>query len=189
LELERAAASTAVVAAVVVVIIVLGGVAYLVAGGALSTTTTVTAAPTTSAAPSTKVAMLLPGVISDGSWNLGGYQAIETIGNTFHYPIAYSESVTPASCPTVGTDYVNAGYKVIILDDISMGNCAFSLGKQFPNTYFIWVGALNYSSNVVTVDEKAWESAYLSGIVAAGASKTGTIGFVSAISFFTVIAH
>ncbi|MCX5514023.1 BMP family ABC transporter substrate-binding protein [Kaistia algarum] len=125
-----------------------------------------------------KVAMILPGPISDNDWNAGGYAGLQAAAANLGVEVAYSENVADADAERVLRDYASRGYGLIFAHSFSYGDAALAVAEDFPDVKFMAGTAKNLAPNVGTYDNPDYQGAYLTGMLSAGASKTGTIGWV-----------
>lgn len=144
-------------------------------------------ASTTSSSSSTsvkKIALLLPGVITDKSWNAGAYNGLMKL-KAQGYQVAYTENVNESNMESTYRTYASQGYQLIIGHGFEFGDTAIKIAKQFPKIWFFVFGKKpddqTAPSNCGFVNQKEYESAYVCGAMAALASKTGTIGYVGGI--------
>lgn len=133
---------------------------------------------------SLKIAMVLPGVITDQSWNTLAYDALmdyEAAG----YEVAYTESVAVSDVETTLRTYADQGYDLIFAHGGQFADAACVVGADYPDTYFFVTNKCpdeqNPTSNVGFFYGREYQGAYLSGVAAAMMSKTGVIGFVGGI--------
>jgi basic membrane protein A len=61
-------------------------------------------------AENVKIAMVLPGNISDKSWNQAGYEGLMQIKNELGFEVAYSEKVPQPDQVEAMADYARRGY-------------------------------------------------------------------------------
>lgn len=125
-----------------------------------------------------KIAMILPGPISDNDWNAGGYNGLQAAGKALGVEVAYSENVTDADAERVMRDYASRGYGLIFAHSFSYGDAVLNVAADFPGTTFMAGTAQSLAPNVGTYDNPDYQGAYLSGMLSAGASKSGIIGWV-----------
>jgi basic membrane protein A and related proteins len=125
-----------------------------------------------------KVAMILPGPISDNDWNAGGYNGLQAAAANLGIEVAHSENVTDADAERVLRDYASRGYGLIFAHSFSYGDAVLAVAADFPDTIFMAGTAQNLAPNVGTYDNPDYQGAYLTGMLAAGASKSGVIGWV-----------
>ncbi|NSZ20021.1 BMP family protein [Agrobacterium vitis] len=125
-----------------------------------------------------KIAMILPGPISDNDWNAGGYNGLQAAGKALGLEVAYSENVTDADAERVMRDYASRGYGLIFAHSFSYGDAVLNVAADFPGTTFMAGTAQSLAPNVGTYDNPDYQGAYLSGMLSAGASKSGIIGWV-----------
>lgn len=131
-----------------------------------------------------KIALVLPGVITDESWNTLAYNALmdyEAEG----YEVAYTENVAVSDVETTLRTYADQGYDLIFAHGGQFADAACVVGADYPDTYFFVTNKCpdeqNPTSNVGFFYGKEYEAAYLCGIAAAMMSESGVIGFVGGI--------
>jgi basic membrane protein A len=125
-----------------------------------------------------KIAMILPGPITDNDWNAGGYNGLQAAGKALGLEVAYSENVSEADAERVMRDYATRGYGLIFAHSFSYGDATLAVAADFPNVVFMAGTAQKLAPNVGTYDNPDYQGAYLTGMLSAGASKSGVIGWV-----------
>jgi basic membrane protein A and related proteins len=130
------------------------------------------------AADKLKIAMVLPGPISDNDWNSVGYNGLQSAARSLGVEVAYAENVTDADVQRVLRDFASRGYGLIFAHSFSYGDAVLEVASDFPNTVFMAGTAQKLAPNVGTYDNPDYQGEYLAGMLAAGASKSGSIGWV-----------
>jgi basic membrane lipoprotein Med (substrate-binding protein (PBP1-ABC) superfamily) len=125
-----------------------------------------------------KAAIVLPGPISDNDFNAGGYNGLKAAGEALGVEIAYSERTPPADAERVMRDYASRGYGLIFAHSFSYGDAALAVAEDFPDVKFMIAIGQTVKDNVGAYFNPDYQGAYLTGMLAAGASKTGAIGWV-----------
>lgn len=125
-----------------------------------------------------KVAIVLTGPISDNDWNAGGYNGLMAVQDNLGLEVAYSENVSDADAERVIRDYASRGYGLVIAHSFSYGAATLAAAADYPEVMFLAGTAQELAPNVGTYDNPDYQGAYLTGMLAAGATKTGTIGWV-----------
>ena len=128
------------------------------------------------------VALALPGMISDQSFNYSAYlglQEIETLGFT----TAYTENVADNDIESVYRTYANGDYQLIMGNGYQFVDPILSVAPDYPEKYFYVYGSAptddsNLPDNVAFSYNKEYEGAYVCGVMAAMETKTNVIGFV-----------
>jgi basic membrane protein A and related proteins len=136
------------------------------------------AGPLAAASAPLKIAMILPGPISDNDWNAGGYNGLQAAAKALGVEVAYSENVADADAERVMRDYASRGYGLIFAHSFSYGDATLAVAADFPDVKFMAGTAQKLAPNVGTYDNPDYQGAYLTGMLSAGASKSGTIGWV-----------
>jgi basic membrane protein A len=126
-----------------------------------------------------KVALVMSGVITDGSWNAAAYQGLMDAVKKFpDIETAYSESVPLADFENTYRDYASKGFNLIIGHGSQFADVTLLVAKDNPNTYFAVTNADVSAANVAGLDTKNEEVGYMGGFIAGLLSKSKTVGYV-----------
>lgn len=128
----------------------------------------------------TKIAILLPGFITDKSWNQGAYEGLKELESQ-GYEIAYTEDVQAADMESTFRSYCEEGYEFVIGHGVQYGDACVRVAEDFPECYFFITGNPpegENPSNIAFYDYKEYEGAYVCGALAAYQSKSGVIGYI-----------
>lgn len=125
-----------------------------------------------------KIAMVMPGPINDNDWNSVGYNGLKLAAEELGAEFAYSENVTDADAERILRDYASRGYNLIFAHSFSFGNATLEVAKDFPDIIFMAGTATELTANMGTYDNPDYQGAYLAGMLAAGVSESGVIGWV-----------
>jgi basic membrane protein A and related proteins len=79
--------------------------------------------------------------------------------------------------------FAQKGFSPIVVPGFSWATALTTVAAEFPETHFVIIDSVVDLPNVRSVVFKEQEGSYLVGILAAMASKTGTIGVVPAFNF------
>ncbi len=130
------------------------------------------------AADAAKAAILLPGSISDHSWNALGYTILQSL-KAHGYAVAYSENVADADEEQALRDYAGRGYGIVVGHSGRFLSAMQDVADDFPHTQFIVTsGNAGAGANVMSID---WNNAQFGcelGALAAGMSRTGHVAGV-----------
>lgn len=129
-----------------------------------------------------KVALILNGSITDASWNANGYNALKANADEMGFEWTYIENVQAADMEASIRDFCEQGYNLIMAHGSQFGDAMSAVAPSYPDTYFfVYNGELETGGNLSTIRNSADENAFISGVIAALASETGTIGWVGAM--------
>ena len=128
-----------------------------------------------------KVALVLPGSISDGGWNQQAYEGLKQIEKQGGFKTTLSENVKQADIPQVVRGYADDGFDLVIGHGFQFGSLFMEVGGEFPKTKFFGTtfapkGAV--PPNVMFINTRPYDVAYGMGAVAALLSKKGAVGLV-----------
>lgn len=136
-----------------------------------------------------KIAMILPGPITDNDWNSVGYNGLQAAGKALGAEVAYVENVTDADAERLLRDFAERGYKLIFAHSFSFGDAALNAAEDFPGTTFMAGTAAELAPNLGTYSNPDYQGAYLAGMLAAGTSKTGSVGWVGGMPAPNMLAN
>lgn len=155
----------------------------MLTGAAVAAAATAGAAQQVSAQDKFKVAFIYVGPVGDLGWSYAHDQGRKYIEEKIPgVETAYSESVpeTGADAERVLRDYAQKGFKVIVATSFGYMDAVINVAKQFKDTQFVHISGYKTAENVSTAFGKIEEPRYVSGLVAAGMSKSGKLGYVAA---------
>ncbi|MEA4911015.1 MAG: BMP family protein [Oscillospiraceae bacterium] len=161
----------------------------LIASAVLLLTLCVSCAPKDTAAETSaqedtgvsKIAILLPGYITDKSWNQGAYEGLKEL-ELQGYEIAYTEDVQAADMESTFRTYCEDGYDFVIGHGVQYGDACVRVAQDYPDVYFFITGnppeGGDLPQNIAFYDYKEFEGAYVSGYLAALMSESNIIGYI-----------
>jgi basic membrane protein A len=125
-----------------------------------------------------KFAIVLPGVITDNSFNQAGYEGALAASEALGLEMAYSEKVAQPDQPEALADYARRGYNVVIGHGSEFQDAAERVARRNPDTSFLVVNGSEASDNISTVGYNYRHLAYGLGLTAGEMSESGIGGFV-----------
>ncbi|MEM9577862.1 MAG: BMP family protein [Pseudomonadota bacterium] len=138
------------------------------------------ATATTSFAEDFRVAIVLPGVITDRSFNQAGYEGVERAAETLGIEFAYSEKTAQPDQPEALSDYARRGYDLVIGHGGEFQESIDRVASRFPDTKFLIVNGTEPGENVATMSFDFPALGYVMGYVSGKTSETGKAGYVGA---------
>ena len=125
-----------------------------------------------------KVAIVLPGSITDQAFNQALYEGVQLIEKELGLEIAYSEKVKQADQAEHLEDYARRGFGLVLGAGGEFVESTKRAAKRYPDTLF---ACLNCAliDNVATVNFDNVSVGYLLGFTAGKMSTTGKIGLIS----------
>lgn len=144
------------------------------------------AAWTSTEAKPLKVALVLPDVITDLSWNAVAYQGLEAAAKELGVEFTYQERVADADVERVMRDYADQGYDFILAESFNYQDATIRVAKDYPKIMFATAtgfktkeaGFEDVPANHAVYDWPAHQAGYLTGMLAAYMSKNNNVGFV-----------
>ncbi|MGV6874793.1 BMP family protein [Pseudochelatococcus sp. B33] len=130
-----------------------------------------------------KVAIVMPGPITDHGWSQSGYEALIAAAEKLGIETAYSEKVAQPDHVESLSDYARRGFTHVIGHGGEFQDAVDRVAARFPDTRFIVTNGLRAAGNVTTADFYFSQPAYLLGFLAGRLTKTGKVGLVQAQQF------
>ncbi len=130
-----------------------------------------------------KVAYIPCGKITDGGWSQSGWEAIQSVVDTYNLEVGYTEGPDVADASRIAGDYADQGYDIVLLHCGSFADAALEAAVGYPD---VWFGAPNDGDvlpNVFRYDGRAQEPAFLAGALAGLTTETNTLGVISGFAF------
>ncbi len=137
-------------------------------------------APEEAAAEKTKVAILLPGLVSDQSWNQWGVEGLQEAEKDCGVEFAYSEEVSQDEQLETFRQYAGAGYDIIIGHGGEYGEALFTVAEEFDDVNFVFQNGTTTKDipNVTSVKLSYSQAGYISGVMACNMTESGKIGYI-----------
>lgn len=131
-----------------------------------------------------RVAIILPGVINDGAWSQGGYEALKLIENRYRASVKYVENVTDKNALQVARNLARQDFDFIIWQGGEFIAAAEEIALEFPRTKFaLNTGHPGNNRNLGAVTNRSIQSGYLSGLVAGLKTKTNQILYITGFPY------
>jgi basic membrane protein A and related proteins len=126
-----------------------------------------------------KVVLLLPGPISDQSWNATNYAGLQKCNQTLKTKMEYVENVQTADFESTMRNYADRGYDLIMAAGTQFDEVANKVAKSYPKTTFCVVnGQLSTGANVAPIFPKEYEASYIAAMIAGRITKKGNFATI-----------
>lgn len=132
-----------------------------------------------------KVAMVVFSQKNDGGWSQAANEARQRMEKELGIQIPLVENIpenATAIRPAVEL-LIQRGFNVIIGAAFGYSDTFKELSEKYPDVAFLNAAGTTNSANLESFYGRTYESQYLCGMAAAGASKNGKLGFVAANPF------
>jgi basic membrane protein A and related proteins len=137
-----------------------------------------------------KVAMLLPGNVSDQTYNADGQRTADLIKKETGSDVTVTQSVQLPNQTDVYSQFARQGYDLVIGWGGQFTDGAVAASKQFPKTEFLVVNStVENGKNLNSMDESVEQWQFLGGYAAAKSSKSGTVGWIGGQCFPATAAN
>lgn len=146
-----------------------------------STASSPTASPAASSAY--KIAIVLPGTITDGGWNQLGYEGVKRAGSKLGAEVAYVEKVAQADQTESLADFARQGYKLVVGHGGQFDAAIQQVANDFPDTFFLAVNGDVAGKNYACVRTNYNQMLYLCGVIGASMSKTKKLAYLAGLEF------
>ncbi len=130
-----------------------------------------------------KIAIILPGIITDQAWNQSGYEGVKLTEEKLGAEIAYVEQVSQADQAETLADFARRGYNLVYAHGGQFDAAIQQVASQFPDTFFIGVNGAVEGENVASLRIDHLQGSYLCGILGALVTKSNQMAYITAQSF------
>ncbi len=130
-----------------------------------------------------KVAIALPGVITDQAWNQSGYEGVQLAKQKLGVQTAQVEQVPQADQTEVLSDFARQGYNLIFAHGGQFDAAIQQVAPQFPKTFFVGVNGAVSGSNIAALRIDHLQASYLCGIVGASMTKSNQLAYIAGQEF------
>ena len=144
--------------------------------------TSPSSSPTASTDAKLKVAMVLPGIITDRAWNQAGYTGLGVIKEK-GVETAYVEKVGQPDQVEALSDFARRGYNLIFAHGGQFDASVQQVAADFPKAFFVGVNGAVKGENIASLRIDSLQAGYLSGIIAASITKSNQIAYLCAQKF------
>ena len=127
-----------------------------------------------------KVAIVLPGVITDKSFNQAGYEGVRRAADQLGIEFAYSEKTAQPDQPEALADYARRGYDIVIGHGGEFQESVERVARRFPDTQFIIVNGVRAGGNIAVMSFDFAALGYVTGYLAGKVSESGKGGYIGA---------
>jgi basic membrane protein A and related proteins len=141
----------------------------------------VSSACTQSQTPGMRVGLVTPGSVTDAAWNSGAFAGLELIRDSLRVHISHVEARTPAEQSEALRTYAAQGYDLVFAHGFEFQEMAEQISAGYPRTVFVVTSGRRARVNVSPLIFRLEEASYIAGMVAAGLSRSGILGFVGGI--------
>lgn len=128
----------------------------------------------------TKVGVVLNGMVDDRSWSQSHYEGLEKTAKELNLTMFYKEGVTIDTIEGIIDEFVKQGCEIIIANSFEFGDCINQMSKKYPEVYFFHATGVGEGKNLTTYFGRMYQIRYLTGIVAGLQTQTNEIGYVAA---------
>jgi basic membrane protein A len=141
-------------------------------------------APAAASAPAApfKVGLLTPGSVNDNGWNALAYEGLKKIQSDLGAEISNQEAATPAEREKGFHYYGEQGFDLAFGHGFEFQDPAKAAGALYPKTTFITTSGTTVGPNVAPMVFELEQATYLLGMIAARESKTGKAGVVGGMN-------
>jgi basic membrane protein A len=137
-----------------------------------------------------KVALVLPGPITDGTFNSAANKGIELAKQKYDIDVSLRENTAFAEIEDVLRSYAEEEYDVIIGHGFQFAEPALKIHKDYPNSWFIVNTAqVAEAPNLASFDNRWGDAGYIAGAVAGLFTKSGTVGHIGGIPVPVIEAY
>lgn len=130
-----------------------------------------------------KVAIALPGVITDKAWNQSGYEGLTLAKQKLSAETAYVEQVAQPDQAEALSDFARRGYNLVFAHGGQFDAAVEQVATQFPKTFFVSVNGAAKGENIAALRLDHLQASYLCGIIGASITKSNKMAYLGGQSF------
>jgi len=130
------------------------------------------------AAQKLKVALALPGAVSDKGFNAGAHAGLMIVKERGGAEVAFSENVKRPDFVATLRDFANRDFNVIIAHGFQWGDATEKVSAEFPKKHFINTYGFGKGENLANLHIAYEQLFYIMGQLAVKMSKKKNIGAV-----------
>ncbi len=130
-----------------------------------------------------KVAIALPGVITDKAWNQSGYEGVQLVKQKLGAQTTYVEQVAQADQTEALSDFARRGHNLVIAHGGQFDAAIQQVAPQFPNTFFVGVNGAVSGPNIAALRIDHLQASYLCGIIGASITKSNHLAYIAGEKF------
>jgi basic membrane protein A len=129
-----------------------------------------------------KIALVLPGPVTDGTFNSAANKGIEAAKAKYDIEVVVRENTDFAQIQDVLRSYAEEGYDMVIGHGFQFAEPVMEIHAEYPDTWFVVNTAqVAAEPNVASFDNRWGDAGYMAGAVAGLYTKSGIIGHIGAI--------
>lgn len=137
-----------------------------------------------------RVALVLPGLISDRGFNANGYAGLMLAREKYGVETAFSENTPMANYERVIRGFAEDGNQIVIMCGLEFVDLARKVAPDYPKQFFIVMDGTNVGGpNLASVRGKSEDAAFLCGILAGLTTKTNKVGAVIGFDYPLLVAQ
>ncbi len=125
-----------------------------------------------------RVALLVPGPISDDGWNASAYEGLTRLKDELGAEVSHVQVKSPSEFEGAFRDFASRGFDLVFGHGFEFSESAARVGPEFPATVFAITSGAAVAENVSSIQFVIDEPAYLAGMLAGQISEAGRIGVV-----------
>ena len=137
-----------------------------------------------------RVAMMLPGPITDQGWNATAYNGLMRIQDELGLEVAFTEQVDLSDIPEIVRAFANQGYDIIIGHGFQFGDPIDAINDEFPDIKFVVTSSTFHKApNVASLNNDNWQQGFLAGAFSALMTESGKVGAVAGLEIPSITAY
>ncbi len=130
-----------------------------------------------------KVAIVLPGVITDKAWNQFGHEGLKLIEKELPAEVAFVERVAQPDQAEAMGDFARRGFDLVFGHGGEFDAAAKQVGAKFPKTRFVVTNGNVGEKNIASMQINHWQVSFLGGVAAGMMTKSNKLAFITAQKF------
>lgn len=137
-----------------------------------------------------RVALMLPGPITDQGWNATAYNGLMRVQDELGLEVAFTEQVDLSDIPEIVRGFATQGYDVIIGHGFQFGDPIVAINEEFPDIMFVVTSStISKAPNVASLNNDNWQQGFLAGAFSALMTESGKVGAVAGLEIPSITAY
>jgi basic membrane protein A len=130
-----------------------------------------------------KVAIVLPGVITDKAWNELGHRGLKAVEKEVGAEVAFVERVAQPDQAEAMGDFARRGFNLVFGHGGEFDAAAKQVAARFPNTWFVVTNGNISGKNLASLQVNHWQVSFFNGVAGGMMTKTNKLAFITAQKF------
>lgn len=130
-----------------------------------------------------KVAIVLPGVITDKAWNELGHKGLKAVEKELGAEVAFVERVAQPDQAEAMGDFARRGFNLVFGHGGEFDAAAKQVAARYGDTWFVVTNGNVSGKNIASLQVNHWQVSFFGGVAGGMMTKTNKLAFITAQKF------